>query len=126
MDIQADTVTINNVEYIRKDSVKDAVATNYSDWSIVRADSGVFFGQVKSFTPKECSGHAVAVIENARQIHYFVVNGLNHLDIAVNGLLPGSKVTSEIKEITVTDARSKCACTEAASKSIQGFAPWRK
>ena len=106
------TINIDGVDYA------PVQRPDPSKFSIIRADSGLFFGVVETLEDRK------AVVTNCRQIHYFKVNGLNYIDIATQGLLPESKLTSETSTITILDVRSVTPCVESAAKNIQGFKPW--
>jgi hypothetical protein len=110
-----DSITVDGVTYVRQDlTTQDA-----DGFSIVRADSGLFFAQVESRTDREC------VLKNARQLHYWKTKGLNYLDIANYGVLEGSKITSEVPSLTIMDVRSVTPCSKTAVKSIQGVKAWK-
>lgn len=114
--IKSTTINIDGIDYVRADSIKPEPL---SDFYIVRADSGLFFARVKSRTDRE------AILTNCRQLHYWKTIGLNYLDIAINGVLDGSKITHEVPEITVLDVRSLTACTDKAATSIAAVKPWK-
>lgn len=103
-------IEINGVRYAPVGSQKQEPLSNYS---LVRcASSGILFGIVEKH-----EGQTV-VLKNARQLWYWKTNGLNVLDIAVEGILSGSKITHEVPSITLTDAITVVPCSEKAAKSI--------
>ena len=112
MNIATQELTIDGIKWVPASSISLDYAPP-SDYSIVRADSGLFFGVVTSHTDRE------AVIENVRQLwSWEAVSGINYLDIAVAGITSNSKVTNTASSITVKDVRSITPCTEAAAKTM--------
>ena len=111
------SIVIDGVEYVRADSIKPEPLSEYS---LIRADSGVYFGRIKSRNDRE------AVVEDCRQIYYFVVDGLNTLDIATKGVLAGSKLTCSVGAITVCDVRTVVQCTESAAKNLKEYPTWKR
>lgn len=104
------TIEINGATYAL---VGETVVEPLSNYSLVRcASSGILFGIVE-----KQEGQTV-VLRNARQLWYWKTNGLNVLDIAVEGILSGSKITHEVPSITLTDAICVVPCTEKAAMSI--------
>lgn len=115
MEKERESIVVDGVTYIRK----DLLTVDPSGWSIVRADSGLFFAVVAEQSGTKC------VLKNARQLHYWKTKGLNYLDIANYGVLEGSKITSEVAVLTVMDVRSITPCTETCVRSIQAVKAWK-
>jgi hypothetical protein len=113
------SVTINGVEYIRKEAVKQ---TDESGYTIVRTYSaGVFAGYIKSRNGQE------VVITNARRLWYW--DGAASLSqLAVDGVAnpSGCKFPCEVPEITLLNAIEIIPCTHAAMKSIKGVPIWKR
>lgn len=121
--MEKNTIIIDGVEYIKKDSVKvKAESLDGMPYVIVRTYSaGVFAGYLESRDGKE------AVIRNVRRIWYW--EGANSLSqLAVDGtLLPDKcKFAIEVDKITVTEAIEILDCTEKAMLSIQEVSEWVK
>ena len=111
------TLSINNVEYVRKDSVVSD--QNLSNYSIVRCrNAGVHAGYVES------RKNGVIVLRNSRRLwrwwSKFTLSGL-----AIDGPLE-SKINKQqyacvlpILELTESDVCEVIPCTEKAAKLIQ-------
>ena len=111
MDIQAETLTINGVEYVRADSHPEP--TNYV---IVRSrDQGVLSGEYVSHSGRE------VVLRNARQIWKYV-GGLCLPDISQRGLASGSRLSVAVEgETRMLEACAILPCSPAASRSLIGW-----
>lgn len=118
-----DTVTVNGVEYVRKDQVSPAVSPDniQAPGVIIRSrDSGVHFGWL---TKKE--GNEV-VLNHARRVWSW--SGAASLSqMAKEGVKnPEScKFSVPVHEITVMGVCEIIPCTKAAWDNISGVKEWR-
>lgn len=104
------TIKIDDVEYVRADSIKEEPLSGYS---IIRADSGVFFGKVKTRKDREVEA------EDVRQIWSFTASaGVNYLDIAASGV-SSAKMTHTIASLVILDAREIAPCAESVARTIR-------
>jgi hypothetical protein len=117
-------VSINGVDYVRKDSIKvNTVAETLDglEYKIVRTYSaGVFAGYVKSRNGQEVT------MTKARRLWYW--NGANELSgLALNGTAKplDCKFGPEC-DVLLLNAIEILAVNEAARKSLQGVAIWQK
>jgi hypothetical protein len=120
--MKKDTITVNGVEYIRKDSVPcQATKLDGMDYCIVRTYSaGVFAGYVESRNGQE------AVVRNARRIWYW--SGAASLSqLAVDGTSDpdNCKFPVEVDRVTLTQVIEILDCTEKAKLSIQEVPIWK-
>lgn len=117
------TIRINEVEYVRKDLIKDLISEvkPYEDYVIVRTYSaGVFFGHLASKSGQE------VILKDARRLWYW--DGAASLSqMAVDGVSKPNncKFPIAVSEITLLQAIEIISCTEKAVKSIQGVPIWR-
>ena len=113
------SVIINDIEYIRKDSIK--MAENYV---IIRTRSaGVFAGELVS---KSQNGKNV-VLNNARRIWYWKgAASLSQLAMEGTNDPNGCKFPCEVKTIELTEVIEIINCTEKAQTSIKGVPIWEK
>jgi hypothetical protein len=115
------TIRIDDVEYVRADSVKSAPT---ADISIVRCDrAGVFFGKVESFDEKTL----VATISNARRVWYW--SGAASLSqLAIDGTSKPSecKFPEALSMIKVSEVLEVIPCTEKAVKSLNSVKAWKQ
>ena len=88
------------------------------NWVIVRADSGVYFGNLITLDGTK------AELEHSRQLWYWKTRGLNCLDIAVKGLEEGSKICSQIDKIIVLDARAIASVESSVAVQLQDWPAW--
>ena len=119
-----ETIKINDVEYVRKDSVcKSAEKLDGMDYVIIRTYSaGVHAGYLKSHP----SGTTEVTLQKARRIWYW--DGAATLSqMAVDGVSKpeNCKFPCEVDEIQLTQAIEILSCTEKARKSIQGVKIWQ-
>ena len=110
--IDVKELELNGQIYVRKDSVR---TFDLSEQSIVRADSGVYFGKVVSQNDR------TVVLENARQIWKFNTKGINTLDVASVGIHGDSRVTHVVPSVTVLDARTVVPCTLESATIISNW-----
>jgi len=115
---QIDTITINNVEYVKKDSLPKLDESGYV---IVRTYSaGVFVGHIK-----ERNGQEV-VMQNARRL-WFWDGAASLSQLAMDGVSKpqNCKFPCEVAEITLLNVIEIINCSEKAVKSIKGVAIWK-
>ena len=121
MEQEVKEVTINRVDYIRKDSVKETPGID-GDWVIVRTYSaGVFFGKIKSREGKEC------VMSTARRLWYW--DGAASLSqLAVDGVSKpqNCKFPCAVDRIELTEIVEVLTCTKTAKKSIAEVKVWKQ
>ena len=115
------TIKINEVDYVRKDSLEVSAETKDGmPYSIVRGDrSGVFAGYIKSRKDNE-----VTIVE-ARRLWYW--DGAASLSqLAVDGVSrpQNCKFPKEVAELLVLDAIEIIPATEKAKKSIASVGVW--
>ena len=118
-----ETLTINGVEYVRKDSIKTqtlAKRKKNMKYVIVRTYSaGVFAGYLKSRKGKE------VVLNDARRMWYW--KGAASLSqLAMNGPSKPSecKFPCEVSEVHLTEAIEILDVTERARSSIDSVPVW--
>ena len=115
------TIKINDVEYIRKDSVPCQPEIN-KDYFIVRTYSaGVFAGNIVKREGQEVE------MANARRLWYW--DGAASLSqLALEGVkFPANcKFPAELPKVILTQAIEIISCTEAARKSIAAVSIWKK
>ena len=111
------SVLINDVEYVRKDSID--MAENYV---IVRTYSaGVFAGELEGRNGKE------VVLRDARRIWYWDgAASLSQLAMEGTSKPENCKFPCAVDSITLTEAIEVIPCTEKAQKSIKGVKRWEK
>ena len=110
-------ITIDDVEYVRADSLKQEVDGNYV---IIRTYSaGVHAGYLESQDGK------IVKLNNSRRIYYWA-GAATLSQLAVDGTSkPGEcKFPCTVPEITLTEAIEIIPCTMKARKSIQSVKVW--
>lgn len=124
METNVEVISINGVEYVKKDSLnlKQAEKVDGMEYVIVRTYSaGVFAGYLKSRNGKE------ADIRKVRRLWYW--DGANSLsELSVNGVSKpqNCKFAIEVEKIVVTEAIEILHCTEKARKIIQEVNVWKQ
>jgi len=124
---QPTTIKIDNVEYVRKDSIQQAVevesAEDFKESQIgtkviVRCkDAGVHFGTLVSYEGRE------ALLLNARRLWYWkCIKGHSLNAVALYGLHKDSKIPAAVEKIALTDACEIISCTAEAAESIESMA----
>ena len=98
-----------------------------SNYRVVRADSGVYCGIVRSEAPNG-EGKLIVQLVDGRRIWSWVgwsVDNPVHTveDIAAKGVASGSKVSQAVSEMTVADARVTLLCTVNAETNLRS-AKW--
>ena len=122
MELSQEVVSINGVEYIRKDKVSDkAESLDGMPYQIVRTYSaGVFAGYVASRDGQE------VVMKKARRLWYW--NGASSLSqLAQEGTSKPQdcKFPCEVDSVLLTQAVELLDVTEKAKKSIASVKVWR-
>lgn len=117
------TIKIDDVEYVRADSINTKLAeTDGLQYVVIRTYSaGAHTGFLKSREGKEVT------LINARRINYF--DGACSLSqLAVDGVtLPENcKFSVRVPEIILTEAIEIIPCTEKGHKSIEEVFEWKK
>ena len=125
METSVNEISINGVEYVRKDAVKNsvpAVNTNGLKYVIVRSrDAGVFAGYLKSR-----EGESV-VLTNARRLWYW--SGAASLSqLSQEGVTDPSncRFPCEVPEHEVLGVCEILYCTEKARECIKKVAIWKR
>jgi hypothetical protein len=119
-----DTVVIDGVEFVRKDSIKEKseVVVDGLKFVICRTYSaGVFAGYLKTQ-----NGQQVELV-NARRLWYW--KGANDLcDLSVNGVDSPSecKFSEIVSSVTLMQAIEILPVTKTAKKIIDGVKVWKK
>ncbi len=121
-----ETITINDIEYVRKDSVNNELAkkTDGMEYCVIRTySSGVFAGYVKSSEAND--GHFVIELINSRRLHAWF--GASLSQIAMEGFVDPSKCRVAMIEINkqLPNGIEIIRCTARAKKSIEDCATWK-
>ncbi len=120
---QPKTISIDNIEYVRADSVsgeKYAEDTDGKQYCIIRTYSaGVFAGYVEKREGKE-----VTLLNSRRLWRWY---GATLSQVSMEGLLKYSecKVPMMEKRKILPDSIEITPCTEKARKSIEGCPVWK-
>ena len=117
------TITIDEVEYVRSDSVgHKAESMDGMEYKIIRAeDAGVFAGYIEKREGKEVT------IRSARRLWYW--SGASSLSQLANEGVKNPqdcKFPDEVDRILVTDAIEILDCTKKAKNSIASVIPWKQ
>jgi hypothetical protein len=120
--INHETLELNGVEYIRKDSINTNAPAKSLDgmpYVVIRSrDSGCHAGYLA-----EEEGNTVTLYNSRRLWQWAGAATLSQL--AMEGCSKdGSKFPTEVNEITVYDICEKIAATESARKSISKVPVW--
>lgn len=120
MDAKLETITINNVEYVKKDSIQTPAIVK--DYVIVRTYSaGVHAGELISQNGK------VVELKNARRIWYWDgAASLSQLAMKGTSKPQNCKFPCEVSKIILTEAIEVIPCTQKAVDSIKGVSIWKK
>jgi len=118
-----ETLKIDDVEYVRADSVKEGTSIyNGMDYVIIRTEkAGVFAGYLQSRDGAE------AALVNARRLWYW--DGAASLSqLAMEGVSQpdNCKFPCEVDLITLIGVIEVISATEQARKSIKGVKIWKK
>jgi hypothetical protein len=120
MNEEINSITVNGVEYIRKDSVEN-ISVDADGYVIVRTYSaGVFAGYIK-----ERNGQEV-VMQHARRL-WFWDGAASLSQLAMDGVSKpqNCKFPCIVAEITLLNVIEIIPCTEKAVKSIAGVPVWK-
>ena len=116
---QPETIKIDDVEYVRRDSLTAGI---FEDYVIVRTQSaGVHFGHLS-----EKSGQEV-ILKDSRRIWYW--DGAASLSqMAMDGVSKpeNCKFPTSLPEITLLQAIEIIPCTQKAVESIKNVPIWKK
>jgi len=120
MDAKLETIMINNVEYVKKDSIQ--TPTIVKDYVIIRTHSaGVHAGELISRNGKEVE------LKNARRIWYWDgAASLSQLAMEGTSKPQNCKFPCEVTKIILTDAIEVIPCTQKAIDSIKEVPIWQK
>ncbi len=117
-----ETITINNVEYVRKDSIQSNVfdVTGLKYVIIRTYSAGVFAGYLKSRNGQECE------IIKARKIYYWEgAATLSQLAQSGTSKPDKCKFPEEVNSLTVLQAIEILDVTPEAKKSIDSVKIWK-
>ena len=117
-----ESIKIDNVEYVRKDSIVGATFLDGKPYVIARTFSaGVFAGYLENRTGQE------VVLRNARRIWYW--DGASSLSqLAMEGTAkPNScKFPIAVDRVELLQTIEIINCTEKSRKSIESVAIWKQ
>ena len=116
-----ETIVINGIEYVRKDSIELGIALNTENVVLIRTYSaGVHFGTLESRDGKE------VVLSNARRLYQW--SGACSLSqVATEGVdLSNSKISVIVPKITLTEAIEIIPMSETAAKTMMEAKSWKK
>ena len=118
------TMRIDDVEYIRKDSVTNEQAQKLDGlrYCMIRTYSaGVFAGYLKEINGK------IGTVLQARRIYYWDgAASLSQLATAGTSKPENCKFPCEVTEVILTEIIEVIPCTEKARLSIKGVKVWKK
>jgi len=118
MEKKPTTITIDEVKYVRADSVGKQAIDDGLEYVIVRSrNQGVMSGYLVSHSGQEVT------LRNARQLWQWHVNGIALPDLANDGVGDEAKCRfSQPSEcdVTMLEACGILRCTEQARDSLQG------
>lgn len=121
------TMKIDDVEYVRKDSVtQTAPLKDGMKYVVIRADrAGVFAGYLESVT-ESVSGR-IAIMREARRLWYW--SGAASLSqLAIDGTKKPNdcKFPEALNRIEISQVIEVIDCTSKAKESIQGVKVWQQ
>jgi len=116
------TVTIDGIEYVKKNDYEKAKQSDGLNYAIVRTDrAGVFAGYLEYLKGQE------AVILNSRGIWYWDgACALSQLAVDGTNKPENCKFTVEVEKRILTDVVEVIPCTLKAQKSFEEVAIWKK
>jgi len=123
MEISAETITVNGVDYVRKDAITEkAELKDGMPYVIARTYSaGVFAGYLESRTGQE------VVLRNARRIWYWDgAASLSQLAMEGTKKPENCKFPCEVDVINLLQTIEIINCTKKAEKSIKGVKVWQQ
>lgn len=120
--VQVNELTVNGIDYVRKDSVDTKLAsTDGLPYVVIRTYSaGVHIGYLKSREKTE------VVLVDSRRVHYW--DGAASLSqLALEGVKKPKdcRISVVIPEILLTEAVEVIPVTEAAKKNLDAVPVWR-
>ena len=121
---QPKTITIDDVEYIRKsDAPSIAPDVNGMKYCVVRTYSaGVHIGYVAEFGDKHPQ-HAKLL--DSRRLHYW--SGACSLSqVAMDGVDADSRIAMKLPEIELTDVIEVIPCSTKSKTFFEGAETWKK
>ena len=123
--MEPETIKIDDVEYVRTDSIKEkSQELDGLTYSIIRTYSaGCFAGYID----RKRENQKVATVKNARRLWYW--SGASSLSqLAVDGVKkPGEcKFPNEVEEIDLTEIIEVIPATKKAKKSIDSVNVWNQ
>ena len=117
-----ETIKIDDVEYVRKNSSQMATKLDGMEYVVIRTYSaGVHVGYLESEAGKE------VVLRNSIRLHYW--DGAASLSqLAVDGVSKPAncRFSVPVDKIKLTEAIEVISCTEKAKQNIQGVPSWKK
>lgn len=124
MEMEMETITINNEEYVKKSAINSSAKQSVDgfDYCIVRTYSaGVFAGYIKKHSGQE------ATVLHARRLWYWKgAASLSQLSVDGVKCPKECKFPCEVEEIILTNVIEILKCTEAARISIKGVEIWKR
>jgi len=121
--MKPETIKIDNVEYVRKDSINEKVApVDGMEYKIVRGQStGVFAGYVEKRDGQE------VVMRNARRIWYWSgAASLSQLAMEGTSCPDSCKFPQAVDRVEILDVIEILDVTTKAKTSIDGVKVWRQ
>lgn len=117
-------ITVNGVEYVRKDSVATAPRVSVANKKYVIArtySAGVFAGHLKRRTGKE------VVLQDARRIWYWKgAATLSQLAMQGTSDPDGCKFPMPVDEVILTEVIELLPCTKEGENSIKSVVVWEE
>lgn len=117
------TLRINDVDYVRKDSINEKPASvDGMEYKIVRGQAtGVFAGYVEKRNGQE------VVMRNARRIWYWAgAASLSQLAMEGTSLPESCKFPQSVDRVEILDVIEILDVTSKAKSSIDGVKVWRQ
>jgi len=122
---QPKTLMIDDVKYIRADSVSQKMADEVDGlkYCVVRTYSaGVHIGYVMDFGEKHPQQ---ATILKSRRLHQWA-GAASLSQVSIDGVDGSSRIAVEIPEITLTDVIEVIPCSEKSAEFFKGAKAWKK
>lgn len=118
-----ESIMIDDVKYVKADSIRLAEDVDGLRYSVVRTYSaGVHIGCVKEFGTRH---HQYAKLINSRRLHQW--SGACSLSqVALDGVSSDSRIAKELPEIELTDVIEVIPCSEKAANFFKGAKEWKK
>jgi len=123
METSVESISINGVEYVRKDSIQEKPTTvDGMEYKIVRAQAtGVFAGYVESRNGRE------VVMRKARRFWYWAgAASLSQMAMEGTSSPDSCKFPQEVDRVEILDAIEILDVTSKAKKSIDSVKVWRQ